>query len=52
MTRLPVNDTCDLFGVMWVYKDVVIMQIIMPEAWVGDRGILWDKGINDLLVPC
>lgn len=28
---LPVYDTSDLFRVMWVYKYVVIVEVIMPE---------------------
>jgi hypothetical protein len=43
VARLPIDDTRDLFGVMWVYKDVITMQIITPETWTGDRGVLWDK---------
>jgi hypothetical protein len=30
--RLPVDDTRDLFGIIWVYEYVVIVQIIMPEV--------------------
>lgn len=52
VATLPDNDTCNSFGVMWVYKDVVIMQIIMPDAWVGDGGVRWGKGIDDPLVRC
>ena len=51
MASLPVNDTCDLFRIVWVDEDVVIMQIIMPEAWLGDGSILWDKSIDNFLVP-
>ena len=52
MSSLPVNDTHDLFRVMQVYKYVVIMQIIMPEAWLGDGSILWDKSVDNFFVPC
>lgn len=52
MATLTVNSTCNSFGVMWVYENVAIMQIIMLEAWVGDGGIRWGKGIDDLLVRC
>lgn len=52
MATLPVNNTCDSFGVMRVYENVVIMQIVMPDAWVGDGGVRWGKGIDDLLVRC
>ena len=52
VTRLPVDNTRNLFGIMRVYEDVVIMQIIMPETGAGDGCILWDKGIDDLSVTC
>jgi hypothetical protein len=34
---------------MWqdYHKDVVTMQIIMPEARFGDSSVLWEKEIND-----
>jgi hypothetical protein len=35
---------------MRVYEDVVIMQIIVPEAGPGDSCILGNKGIDDLSV--
>jgi hypothetical protein len=50
MTRLPVDDAHDLFGLSWVDKDIVIMQIIMPEARPFDGSILWYNRVNDLLV--
>lgn len=52
VARPPINVTRGPFGVMWVYKYVVTMQIIMPEAWTGGGSVLWDKGIDYLLVPC
>lgn len=52
VASLLVDETRDLFGVMRVYRYVVIMQIIMPEAWVGNGSVLWDKGTYNLLVPC
>lgn len=52
MARLPVYNTRNPFGVVWICKDVVVMQVIMPEAWVlvGDGGVLWGKGIDGLFV--
>lgn len=52
VASLPVDDSRDFLRVMWVDEDVVIMQIIMPEAWLGDGSVLRDKDIDNLPVPC
>ena len=52
MASLPVNNSCNFSRVLGVYKDIIFMQVIMPEIWVGDDGVFWEKGVNDLLIPC
>ena len=52
VARLPVDDARNPFGIMRVYEDIVTVQIIMPEAGAVDSSVLWDKGIDDLSVPC
>ena len=52
VASLPVDDTRYLFRIVWVDEDVVLMQIIMPEAWLGDGSILWDKSVDNFFVPC
>lgn len=52
VTGLPVDDTCDPFGVMWIHEDVVIVEVIMPEARAGNCGIIWDNGTDDFLITC
>lgn len=40
VARLPVDDARNLFGIIWVYEDVVIVQIVVPEAGPGDSSVL------------
>lgn len=51
MARLPVNNVCNLFGVLWVNEDVIIMKVIMPEGRVGDGSVLRGKKVDDVSIP-
>lgn len=52
VTGLPVDDARNLFWIFRVYEDVVVMQIIMPEASLGGDCIFREKSANDLSVAC
>jgi hypothetical protein len=49
---LPIDDSSDLFEILRINEDVVIMQVIVPEPWAGDARFWRNKRIDDLLVPC
>jgi hypothetical protein len=52
MARLSVNKSRDLCGVLWVYIDVVIMQVIMTEPRFSNSSAPWDKGIDNTSIRC